>query len=290
MGDKALFLLAEGMKNLWRHKLTAFAAVFSVFLSLMLVGTLIIAGQNTQKVIQYFRGKYKIEVFFKEGTTEERSQILVKEISAIPGVRSTTLITKEDAVRIFESQFGENILDLVGYNPLPISCVVNVIRNRAERLNVDPIIDKIWAFSEVEEVNYQGALIYRIEGLYQKFLKLTMILTIVILIISVIIISNTLRLTIYAKRDLIRALQLIGATRTFIKAPFIIEGIIQGVLGALMAAGVLIGGLTIGSRIIASQFSFKVQYEPFLLTMILVGISVVISYLGSSRAASKLLK
>lgn len=290
MGDKALFLLAEGMKNLWRHKLTAFAAVFSVFLSLMLVGTLIIAGQNTQKVIQYFRGKYKIEVFFKEVTTEERSQILVKEISAIPGVRSTTLITKEDAVRIFESQFGENILDLVGYNPLPISCVVNVIRNRAERLNVDPIIDKIWAFSEVEEVNYQGALIYRIEGLYQKFLKLTMILTIVILIISVIIISNTLRLTIYAKRDLIRALQLIGATRTFIKAPFIIEGIIQGVLGALMAAGVLIGGLTIGSRIIASQFSFKVQYEPFLLTMILVGISVVISYLGSSRAASKLLK
>ena len=191
--DKMMFLLSEGMKNLWRHKLTAFTAIFSAFLTLAVAGSLIIVTQNTNKLIEYLRDKYKIEVFFKEGVKEERVVELVKEFKKINGVRSTTMITKADAEKIFESQFGENILDLVGYNPLPASCVVNVVRKRETKLNVNPIIKRIKSYPEVDEISYQGRLIIRIESYYQKFVKGMSIILILVLVISVFIISNTVR-------------------------------------------------------------------------------------------------
>jgi len=290
MGDKILFLMAEGLKNLWRHKLTAFSSVFSVFLTLILVGCLVIAGQNTNSIIKYLRDKYKIEVFFKNNTSLERSRELVQEIRRIPGVRSTTLISKEDALKIFESQFGEKIQEMVGFNPLPISCVVNINRSKSDHFRVEPIIDKIQALPEVDEVNYQGNLIFRIESLFQKFLKVTTLLSVFIITISIIIISNTLRLTIYAKKELITALQLVGATRSFVKAPFIIEGVLQGVLGAVFAAGLLSFALTFANRYVFNQFSFKLNFDILMLCSILFGIAVIISYFGSSRAINKFLK
>ncbi len=288
--DKMIFLLSEGIKNLWRHKFTAFTAIFSAFLTLAVAGSLIIISQNTSKVIEYLRDKYKIEVFFKDGVKDERVVELVKEFKKINGVRSTTMITKADAEKIFKSQFGENILDIVGYNPLPASCVVNVVRQRVTKLNVNPIISRIKSYPEVDEVIYQGRLITLIESYYQKFVKGMSAVLILVLVISVFIISNTVRLTIYAKKELIQALQLIGATRLFVKAPFIIEGVIHGLIGALLAAGLLIGALEFSSDIIYSVTKLKVHYDPIVLIGILMSISVLISFLGSSRAISRFLK
>ena len=288
--DKMMFLLSEGMKNLWRHKLTAFTAIFSTFLTLTVTGSLIIVSQNTTRVIEYFRGKYKIEVFFNDNVKNDRITEIVEEFKKINGVRSTTLISKLDAEKIFKSQFGENILDLVGYNPLPASCVVNLVRNQTSKLNVNPIINRIKNYPEVDEVNYQGRLIYQIESYYQKFVKIMTGVLIFVLGISVFIISNTVRLTIYAKKDLIKSLYLIGATRLFIKMPFIIEGIFHGLIGALFASLLLIAVLEFGSEIIYSVTRIKIQYNPFILIGILSSISIVISYMGSSRAISKFIK
>ena len=114
--DKMMFLLSEGVKNLWRHKLTAFTAIFSTFLTLSVAGSLMIVGQNTNKVIEYLRGKYKIEVFFNENVPDKQIATVVEEFNKINGVRSTTLISRSDAGKIFKSQFGENILDIVKKN------------------------------------------------------------------------------------------------------------------------------------------------------------------------------
>ena len=160
--DKMMFLLSEGLKNLWRHKLTAFTAVFSIFLTLTVAGSLIIVSDNTGKIIQYLRDKYKIEVFFKQNVSNERIEEIVKEFKSIRGIRSTTIIKKNDAKKIFKSQFGENVLDIVGFNPLPASCVINLVKRQKDKLNIRPIIDRLRKFSEVDEVNYQGRLINRI--------------------------------------------------------------------------------------------------------------------------------
>ena len=169
--DKIIFLFSEGLKNLWRHKLTAFTAIFSTFLTLIVAGSIIIASENTNKVIEYLRDKYKIEVFFKKDVSDKRLGEINKEFKMIRGVRSITIITKGDAEKIFKSQFGEDILEILGYNPLPASCVLNVVKKQANRLNIRPIIDQLRKFPEVDEVSYQGRLISRIESYYEKFVK-----------------------------------------------------------------------------------------------------------------------
>ncbi|MCP4931187.1 MAG: permease-like cell division protein FtsX [Candidatus Marinimicrobia bacterium] len=288
--DKMMFLLSEGVKNLWRHKLTAFTAIFSTFLTLSVAGSLMIVGQNTNKVIEYLRGKYKIEVFFNENVPDKQIATVVEAFNKINGVRSTTLISRSDAGKIFKSQFGENILDIVGYNPLPVSCVVNVVTFQNDKMNVMPIVERIKSFPEVDEVLYQGRLIYRIETYYQKFVQVMTALLILVLVITVLIISNTVRLTIFAKHELIQALQLIGATRSFVKAPFVIEGVLHGLIGATLAAILLIAGVEVGSDLLYSVSKFKIQYSPFVLFGILSSLSIVISFLGSSRAISRFLK
>ncbi len=288
--DKMMFLLSEGLKNLWRHKLTAFTAVFSIFLTLTLAGSLIIVSDNTSKIIEYLRDKYKIEVFFKQNISNERIEEIVREFKSIKGVRSTTIITKIDAKKIFKSQFGENVLDIVGYNPLPASCVINLVKDQKDKLNIRPIIDRLRKFSEVDEVNYQGRLINRIESSYQAFLKISVLLLIIVLIVSVLIISNTVRLTIYAKNELIKSFQLVGATRAFIKTPFILEGVFHGLIGALVATLLLYTTMKFGSDFLLSLIGLKIDFSFFNLLFVLSSLGVIISYFASSRAISKFLK
>lgn len=288
--DKMMFLLSEGLKNLWRHKLTAFTAVFSIFLTLTLAGSLIIVSDNTSKIIEYLRDKYKIEVFFKQNISNERIEEIVREFKSIKGVRSTTIISKIDAKKIFKSQFGENVLDIVGYNPLPASCVINLVKDQKDKLNIRPIIDRLRKFSEVDEVNYQGRLINRIESSYQAFLKISVLLLIIVLIVSVLIISNTVRLTIYAKNELIKSFQLVGATRAFIKTPFILEGVFHGLIGALVATLLLYTTMKFGSDFLLSLIGLKIDFSFFNLLFVLSSLGVIISYFASSRAISKFLK
>ncbi|MFQ6606226.1 MAG: cell division protein FtsX [Fidelibacterota bacterium] len=289
MVDKALFLLGEGVKNLWRHRITALTAIGSIFLTLFLIGGLLLVGQQTQKMIVYLRSKYKIEVFFADSVSEKQAVSLLKQIKTIPGVFSTTLISKEDAVKIFRSQFGEDILDLLDYNPLPISCVVNVAREGQSSLNIDAIIAQIKEIKGVDTVRYQGHLIRKIELAYQRFFKAVILGSILILLVTVMIISNTIKLTIYAKADLIRALKLVGATRLFIKMPFIIEGLLMAILGSALAVGGLWVSVLVTNGFLTRYTAFQLEMNWMLWVWLLL-IAMAISILGSSRATTKFLR
>ncbi len=288
--DKLAFLLSEGVKNLWRHKLTSFSSIFSIFLTLIISGSLIIVSQNTSKVIEYLRDKYKIEVFFKNEITFEKVEEVVGNINKINGVRSTTVISKDDAEKIFKLQFGEDIMKIIGYNPLPISCVVNIVKDDTKTINIASIINKLKSFQEIDEINYQGRIISRIEGYYQLFVRLMTSILIIVFFISIFTISNTIRLTIYAKEKLIESLQLIGATRSFVKAPFIIEGILIGFIGSALSCLLLLGLLEFSYDLIYTYLSFEIEYDIKLLILTLCSLSIIISFIGSSRATARFLK
>ena len=288
--DKLAFLLSEGVKNLWRHKLTSFSSIFSIFLTLIISGSLIIVSQNTSKVIEYLRDKYKVEVFFKNEITFEKVEEVVSNINKINGVRSTTVISKDDAEKIFKSQFGEDIMKIIGYNPLPISCVVNIVKDDTKTINIASIINKLKSFQEIDEINYQGRIISRIEGYSQLFVRLMTSILIIVFFISIFTISNTIRLTIYAKEKLIESLQLIGATRSFVKAPFIIEGILIGFIGSALSSLLLIGLLEFSYDLIYTYLSFEIEYDIKLLILTLCSLSIIISFIGSSRATARFLK
>ena len=288
--DKFSFLIAEGFKNIFRHKLTSFATIFSVFLTLSIVGFLILANQNTNKIIEYLRAKYKIEVFFKEGFTDDELNNAINQIGSIKGVRSTTLISKKDAEKIFKSQFGEDIFDLVGFNPLPASCVVNVEKDGVEKLEIMPIIKRLEMLPVVDEIKYQSGLISRIESYYERFSQIAILCFILSLAISIFVSSNTIRLTIFSRKNLIESFQLIGATRSFVRFPFIVEGLFHGFFGSMLSAIALYFLIDYGNTVIDDIISFKINFDPYLLSATLIFIGIMISTIGSIRATSKYIK
>lgn len=288
MLDRALFLFAEGFRNLLRHKLTVFAAVFSVFLTMIIIGSLFIVGKNTNKLIYYLRTKYKIEVFFEADLAKEEALDVVKQIESFPGVRNTTFIDKENATKIFEKQFGENILDYIQRNPLPMSCVINLNRTGDYELDIMPIVTRIESLPGIDNIEHQGKLIQRIEGFHNRFTTIFSVVSIGIILITISIISNTIKLTIYAKKDLIQDLHIIGATNTFVKVPFLIEGILQGFIGSFIAFLVLSLCLQIGNNILTQFSSMTIRMDPAAASwMLLIGISI--SFIGSLRALARFL-
>ena len=288
MLDRILFLFAEGFRNLLRHKLTVFAAIFSVFMTMIIIGSLLIIGKNTNKLIFYLRSKYKIEVFFDGEMSKRDALKLVEDIGSIEGVRNTTFIDKENATRIFEKQFGENILDYIDRNPLPMSCVVNVNRTGDFELDIFPIVKKINALEGVDNVEHQGMLIQRIEDYHNRFTKLFFICSIIIIGITITIIYNTIKLTIYAKKDLIQDLHIIGATNTFVKVPFLIEGVLQGLIGSSVAFIFLSIALKIGNGLISQFAAITIRMDPAAASVMLL-IGILISFIGSFLSVSRFL-
>ena len=289
--DKLLYLISEGFKNVWRHKMTTFTAVFSLFLALYFVGLLAIAGENTKSILQYLRSKYKIEVFFKQDIEYQSAKSISASILKIKGVRSSTVINKDDAVRIFKDQFGEDILAILGYNPLPISAVVNLKRKSDQLLDASPIVNEINSFDGVEEVRYQGHLIKKIERTYAKIMKYFPFMAMVFVLVAVLVIYNTVKLSIFARKDLINSLKLIGATKLFIQMPFIFEGLIDGFMASLIASPLILVTVNGINYMINNFTSWNIQLSiaPILFLWLTL-LSGIISVVGSYRAVSGIMK
>ena len=289
--DKFLYLISEGLKNVWRHKMTTFTAVFSLFLALYFVGLLATAGENTKSILQYLRSKYKIEVFFKQNIDLKVAKEVSDLILEIKGVRSSTVINKDDAVRIFKDQFGEDILGILGYNPLPVSAVVNLKRNSEEVLDATPIVNQIKKMDGVEEVRYQGHLIKKIERTYARVMKIFPWVALVFISVAVLVIYNTVKLSIFSRKDLINSLKLIGATRLFIQMPFIFEGLIDGIIATIVSVPLIIGTINGANYVINNFTSWNVELTiaPVLFLWLTL-LSGIISVLGSFRAVSGVMK
>jgi len=288
---KAIYLFSEGIKNIWRHKMTALTAIISLSISLYIIGLLFLVEGNTYKILQYFRTKYKIEVFFNQEVGNEEAVGLIHKIKKIKGIRNVTIIEKEDAVRIFKDQFGENIVDVLGYNPLPVSAVVNLERNKKESINVEPIIKSIRNIKQINEIKYQGSLIRKIERNFKKISDRLPIISLSVTIIALLIIYNTIKLSIYSRKESIKTLELIGASRLFVKLPFIIEGVLLGLISVIIVIPSLIITVEAVNYLISNFSTFNITLgtdSSVFFKLILM--TVFITFFGSYRASSSFLK
>jgi cell division transport system permease protein len=288
---KAIYLFSEGIKNIWRHKMTALTAIISLSISLYIIGLLFLGEGNTYKILQYFRTKYKIEVFFNQEVGNEEAVGLIHKIKKIKGIRNVTIIEKEDAVRIFKDQFGENIVDVLGYNPLPVSAVVNLERNKKESINVEPIIKSIRNIKQINEIKYQGSLIRKIERNFKKISDRLPIISLSVTIIALLIIYNTIKLSIYSRKESIKTLELIGASRLFVKLPFIIEGVLLGLISVIIVIPSLIITVEAVNYLISNFSTFNITLgtdSSVFFKLILM--TIFITFFGSYRASSSFLK
>ena len=288
MIDRFLYLVSEGIRSLWRTKTTALATISAIGIAASFVVFSAVVGENISGIIQIARGQYEFQVFFSEDVDNIRAAELVDQIGAIEGIKSASLITKEEAADIFQREFGENIFDLLEENPLPPGSVLKLKQPKDGRIDVNPIIKQIELVEGVDEVRYQGRLISLIERYNEGFFTAVTALAAAILFGTVILISNTIRLSIYARRDLIRILKLVGATDRFVRFPFMIEGILEGFFGSLVAAAVSYGFVE-GSNYFLSLFTQYRLVWQFQIVALLVGVIVFFSFVGSMRAVRKFL-
>ncbi len=288
MIDRFLYLVSEGIRSLWRTKTTALATISAIGIAASFVVFSAVVGENISGIIQIARGQYEFQVFFSEDVDNIRAAELVDQIGAIEGIKFASLITKEEAADIFQREFEENIFDLLEENPLPAGSVLKLQQPKDGRIDVNPIIKQIELVEGVDEVRYQGRLISLIERYYEGFFAAVTALAAAILFGTVILISNTIRLSIYARRDLIRILKLVGATDRFVRFPFMIEGILEGFFGSLVAAAVSYGFVE-GSNYFLSLFTQYRLVWQFQIVALLVGVIVFFSFVGSMRAVRKFL-
>ena len=155
---------------------------------------------------------------------------------------------------------------------------------------MQPIISDLKKYREVDEVRHQGKLISRIESYYDRFLQIMIIAISITLIVAIFIISNTVRLTIFSKKQLIKSLQLIGATKWFIKGPFIIEGIVHGLIAAVLAVYSLVCIIRFSKYLIYDLTEFGIIFDQVFIFQVLLSISILVGFIGANRAISRFLK
>lgn len=225
-------------RRLQSSYLTTIVSLSLVLFLLGLVGLLIL---NTRKLSDYVKENIGFSVIVEDNIKEVDLIRLKKNLDASVYVKSTEHITKEKAAESLKNDLGEDFVDFLGYNPLPVSIDVRLNADYANADSIEVIKKDLEAYPEVKELFYQPDIIELVNQNINKISFIILLFSSLLFFISAALINNTIRLSIYSKRFIIRTMQLVGATRGFIRKPFVIKGIIQGVIGGVIAIALLSG-------------------------------------------------
>lgn len=282
MIDQFAFLISEGFKNFFRNKLASSLCIVTIFINFSILGSLFVIGFNTNSLIDFFRSKYTFEIFLENDTKSSSYKSFIKELSTDEIISNIKLIDKEESAKIFEEEFGENVIEMLGYNPLPVSIKVLLNEKDFEFQKVDALISSIESIDFVDEVEYRGKYINQVEDRINLAIFIFLIFVIAIIFLSIQIISNTVKLSMSNRKDFIDILKYNGASRFFVKVPFYIESFLHSIFGGLLAF-IFVKYLFTGFN---SYFGINVKLDEFLWIWI-IGFSIFIGLYSSSQSMKK---
>ena len=229
--------MSEKSSNKRRMAGSYFMSLMSIALVLFLLGVFALLIMHAKKLSNHLKENIGFEIVMNSNVKEANILRLQKELDAMPAVKSTEYITKEEAIHRLSDDLGEDFLQWLGNEENPLLPSIDVRFNAAwannDSLNV--IESQLLGNADIKEVYYQKSLVDLINQNVRRIGFALMIASIILLIIAVTLIRNTIRLSIYSKRFLVRSMQLVGATASYIRRPFIKSGISQGFFGALLA-------------------------------------------------------
>ncbi len=230
-------------KNITRRRLRSsyFTSLISVTLVLFLLGLVGLLILDARKLSDYVKESFGFSVMIKENAKDVEVRLFQKTLEAKPYVKSTRFIPKELAASELQKELGEDFLNVLGYNPLLSSIDVYLKADYAQPDSIKKILPEIEKFPVVKEVYYQKSLLHAINQNVKKISLFLLSFSFLLLLIAITLINNTVRLMVYSKRFIINTMQLVGASGRFIRRPLLLRGIVQGMLGGLLAAGMVAG-------------------------------------------------
>ena len=266
-----------------------FMSLMSIALVLFLLGIFALLMMHAQKLSNHLKENIGFEVVMNSNVKEDNILKLQKELDAMPAVKSTEYITKEEAIRRLSKDLGEDFLQWLGNeeNPLLPSIDVRFNAAYANPDSINLIHAQLLKNNDIKEIYYHQSLVNLINQNVNRIGLVLMIASLVLLIIAITLIRNTIRLSIYSKRFLVRSMQLVGATPAYIRRPFIRSGIAQGFFGALIADAFL-ALLLYGLRQRLPELTFIQDYT--IIIGIFAGILVLGILLGGLSTRSALRK
>ncbi|UOY04779.1 permease-like cell division protein FtsX [Muricauda sp. SCSIO 64092] len=212
-----------------------FSVVLSIALVLFLLGVLGLLVLNTKKLADYFREQITISVFLKDTAKPVEIDQLQKSLAMAEYTKAAIYVSKEDAADQYSEDIGENFQEFLGYNPLKNSFDVNLKANFVTPEQVAEIAESLSNKSFVDEVSYDQPLISLLSDNVKKISLWILLACAVFTVIAVLLINSSIRLSIYSKRFIIKTMQMVGATKTFIRRPFILNNVKLGFYGGLIA-------------------------------------------------------
>ena len=240
---------AAANKSLNRKIISSSASVvISLSLVLFVVGLIGLILINVQRLSDYVKENIGFTIMLKDGITEIETIKFQKELEIADFTKSTNFITKEQATQELKTDLGEDFVDFLGYSPLLSSIDVKLNAHYANTDSLKKITDELTAKPFVFEAYYQKDLVDKLNSNVKQLSLFLLIFCILLFFISFVLINNTIRLSVYAKRFLIRTMQLVGANDSFIQKPFLIKGVYQGLYSSIFAIFMLIGSIQIAQR------------------------------------------
>ncbi|SHG50983.1 cell division protein FtsX [Flagellimonas flava] len=263
-----------------------FSVVLSIALVLFLLGVLGLLVLNTKKLADHFKEQITISVFLKDNAKPIEIEQLQKSLALADYTKSADYVSKEDAAEQYSEDIGENFVEFLGYNPLKNSIDVNLKADFVSPEQIEAIAGDISAKAYVEEVSYDKPLISLLNDNVRKISLWILIASAAFTVIAVLLINSSIRLSIYSKRFIIKTMQMVGATKRFIRRPFIYTNIKLGMLGAALALIALAGVL----YYVNTNFPELNLFQDFVVLILLFagvfGLGVLISW-GSTHIATQ---
>ncbi len=275
------YLFREGFSGFRRAKLSVLAAITTICISLLLLGSFTILVLNANTIIRSLRDKVEMEAFLAGYLTPIETSIVRDSIATLEGVREVRYISKEQAAAIFKEEFGEDIKRVLDFNPLPASVKIYLKDGYKNARAAEKIYAAVKQIKGVDDVIYRKTLLEMLDRRATTFLWLVFGIGVFISISSIFLVANTIRLAIYAKRKIVQTMKLIGATKAFIRGPFILEGLIQGFVGGCVAAGILFLVFEYLARWISSELAEFARVQP-LYYVVVIAVGCVLGFLGSA--------
>lgn len=218
-------------------------SIISIALVLFLMGLIMLMGLLGNQLSVYVKENLSFSIVLKDNLKETDIKKMQNKLDALPYIKSTTYISKEQAAKELEEELGENPETFLGFNPLQASIEVKLHADYANPDSLRHIEQQIKRYTTVDELLYRKDMMEMVHNNMQRLGMILLALAAVLTLISFVLIGNTIRLLIYSKRFLIHTMQLVGATAGFIRAPFIRYNIVSGLIAAFLAIMLLTGAL-----------------------------------------------
>ncbi len=282
--------MAEKQVGSGRLRASYITSIISIMLVLFMIGLLGLIILQGKKLSDYVRENISISVMLNDNVEDDLVQNYLKRLQRTSYVKQAEFISREQAAKALSSELGEDFVQFLGYNPLPASIDLQLRAGYANSDSISRIEKQLMKSNLVKEVMYQKSLIDQVNSNISKISMVIMSFSFILLIISIILINNTIKLSIYAKRFLIRSMQLVGATENFIRLPFIKKSIIHGIIAAVIADLLLIGTLYLAQKRIPEISALQdiQQLAVFFAGVLLLG--VILSALSTWFSVNKFLR